>query len=68
MFKNWKMSVSVTIIIAIVSAISMGLIFFSANQSMSSILIEHVENNMYTSLAAKTHSINEYGVSPQVCW
>lgn len=67
MFKNWKMSVSVTIIIAIVSAISMGLIFFSANQSMSSILIEHVENNMYTSLAAKTHSINEYITNAEKC-
>ena len=67
MFKNCKMSLSVTVIIALVSVVSVGLIFFSANQSMSAILIEHVENNMYTSLAAKTHIINEYINNAEKC-
>lgn len=60
MFKNRKMSFTVTCIVAIVSAIAMGIVFYVANRSMTDILVEHAENNMYTSLDAKTHSINEY--------
>lgn len=60
MFKNRKMSFTVTCIVAIVSAIAMGIIFYVANRSMTDILVEHAENNMYTSLDAKTHIINEY--------
>lgn len=60
MFKNKNMSFIVTSILAIISAVSMALIFYIANSRMTAILAEDTENNMYTSLDAKTHTINEY--------
>lgn len=60
MFKNRKISFVVTFIVAIISAIMMGIVFFVANMRITEVLAENAENNMHTSLDAKTHMINEY--------
>ena len=60
MFKNRKISFIVTVIVAIVSAVSMGIIFYVANSNITDVLVENAENNMLTSLDAKTQMINEY--------
>ena len=47
-------------IVAIVSAVSMGVVFYISNSNITSVLINDVENNMQTSLDAKTKLIDEY--------
>ena len=47
-------------IVAVVSALSMGVVFYLSNRNLTSVLINDVENNMQTSLDAKTKLINEY--------
>ena len=60
MLKNWKMGVVIASIVAVVSALSMGVVFYLSNRNLTSVLINDVENNMQTSLDAKTKLINEY--------
>lgn len=60
MFKNTKMGFVIAFIVAIVSAVSMGVVFYLSNNNITSVLINDVENNMQTSLDAKTKLIDEY--------
>lgn len=60
MFKNQKMSVVIASIVAIISALSMGVVFYLSNSNITAMLINDVENNMHTSLDAKTKLIDEY--------
>lgn len=47
-------------IVAVISALSMGVVFYLSNSNITSMLINDVENNMHTSLDAKTKLIDEY--------
>ena len=47
-------------IVAVISAVSMGVVFYISNSNITSVLINDVENNMQTSLDAKTKLIDEY--------
>lgn len=60
MFKNRKISFIVTFIVAIISAVMMGIIFYVADMRITDVLTEEAENNMHTSLDARTHMIDEY--------
>ncbi len=60
MFKNQKMGLVIASIVAVISALSMGVVFYLSNSNITSMLINDVENNMHTSLDAKTRLINEY--------
>lgn len=60
MFKNLKMGLVIASIVAVVSALSMGVVFYISNSNIASVLINDVENNMQTSLDAKTKLIDEY--------
>lgn len=60
MLKNWKMGFVIASIVAVVSALSMGVVFYLSNSNITSVLINDVENNMQTSLDAKTKLIDEY--------
>ena len=60
MLKNCKMGVVIASIVAIISALSMGVVFYISNSNITSLLINDVENNMQTSLDAKTKLIDEY--------
>lgn len=60
MLKNQKMGFAIALIVAIVSALSMGAVFFISNSNITSMLINDAENNMQTSLEAKTKLIDEY--------
>ena len=60
MMKNWKMGVVIASIVAVITAISMGVVFYISNSNITSMLISDVENNMHTSLDAKTKLIDEY--------
>lgn len=60
MLKNQKMSFVIASIVAVISALSMGVVFYLSNSNIASVLINDVENNMQTSLDAKTKLIDEY--------
>lgn len=60
MMKNWKMGFVIATIVAVITAVSMGAVFYISNQNITSMLINDVENNMQTSLDAKTKLIDEY--------
>ena len=60
MLKNWKMGFVIASIVAVISAVSMGVVFYVSNSNITSVLINDVENNMQTSLEAKTKLIDEY--------
>ncbi len=60
MLKNWKMGFVIATIVAVISAVSMGVVFYISNSNITSVLINDVENNMQTSLEAKTKLIDEY--------
>ena len=60
MLKNWKMGFVIASIVAVISAISMGVVFYISNKNITSMLVNDVENNMQTSLEAKTKLIDEY--------
>lgn len=60
MLKNCKMGVVIASIVAVISALSMGVVFYISNSNITSVLINDVENNMQTSLDAKTKLIDEY--------
>lgn len=65
MFKNRKMGFVIAFIVAIVSAVSMGVVFYISNSNITSVLINDVENNMQTSLDAKTKLIDEYIINAE---
>lgn len=58
--KNLKMGFVIASIVAVITAVSMGVVFYVSNQNITSMLISDVENNMQTSLDAKTKLIDEY--------
>jgi len=60
MFKNVKMGFLIAAIVAVVSALSMGVVFYISNGNITSMLVNDLENNMQTSLDAKTKLIDEY--------
>lgn len=60
MLKNQKMGFVIASIVAVISALSMGVVFYLSNSNITSMLINDVENNMHTSLDAKTKLIDEY--------
>lgn len=60
MLKNTKMGLAIACVVAVVSAVSMGVVFYISNSNITSVLINDVENNMQTSLDAKTKLIDEY--------
>ncbi|MCI8307251.1 MAG: methyl-accepting chemotaxis protein [Lachnospiraceae bacterium] len=60
MLKNWKMGFVIASIVAVITAVSMGAVFYISNRNITSMLISDVENNMQTSLDAKTKLIDEY--------
>lgn len=60
MFKNMKMGTAIAFIVAVVSAVSMGAVFYISNSNITSVLINDVGNNMQTSLDGKTKLIDEY--------
>lgn len=60
MLKNVKMGLVIATIVAVVSALSMGVVFYISNRNITSVLVKDVENNMQTSLDAKTKLIDEY--------
>lgn len=58
--KNQKMGFVIASIVAVVSALMMVVVFYISNSNITSVLINDVENNMQTSLDAKTKLIDEY--------
>lgn len=60
MLKNWKMGFVIATMVAVITAVSMGAVFYISNRNITSMLINDVENNMQTSLDAKTKLIDEY--------
>ncbi len=40
MLKNWKMGVVIASIVAVVSALSMGVVFYLSNRNLTSVLIK----------------------------
>ncbi len=58
--KNVKMNVSITVLIAIASAICMFAVYFISDTNMTVAMRESAENNMITSIDAKVQIIEEY--------
>lgn len=60
MLKNIKMGLVIAGIVAAISAVSMGVVFYISNSNITDVLVNDVENTMQTSLDAKTKLIDEY--------
>ena len=60
MFKNRKLSTSITFFIAIVVLVCIGVLYFVSNYNMSTAMSESAEKNMVTSLETKAQMIDEY--------
>lgn len=60
MFKNQKLSTSITFFISVVALICIGILYLVSNYNMSTAMSESAEKNMITSLEAKTQVIDEY--------
>ncbi len=60
MLKNRRMGFIIALAVALVTIVSMGIVFYIANSNMTSVLTEDAENIMHTSLDAKTQLIEEY--------
>ncbi len=60
MFKNLKLSTSITGIIAIVAGISILSLFITSDSNMTKAMRAAAENNMITSLNSKSQIINDY--------
>lgn len=65
MFKNRSMGVVIACIVAVVTALSMGVLYYISNQNITALLAKDAENIMQTSLDAKTQLINEYIVNAE---
>lgn len=65
MFKNRSMGMVIACIVAVVTALSMGVLYYISNQNITAMLAEDAENIMQTSLDAKTQLINEYIVNAE---
>ncbi|MDD3413843.1 MAG: methyl-accepting chemotaxis protein [Lachnospiraceae bacterium] len=60
MFKNRKLSTSITFFISIVALVCIGILYLVSNNNMSTAMSESAEKNMVTSLETKTQIIDEY--------
>lgn len=60
MFKNLKLNASITIVIALVTAIFMFVLFIVSDMNMTSAMRSTSVNNMETSMNSKIQTINEY--------
>ncbi len=60
MMKNWKLSVKITNVIAIVMAVCLVGMFFVSNRNMSQTMTKMAENTLFTSIDIKTQIIEEY--------
>ncbi len=58
--KTKRMSNSIALLIAIVSCVCVGILFLVSNENMTETMRESAENNIMTSLNAKTQVIDEY--------
>lgn len=58
--KTKRMSNSIALLIALVSCICVGILFITSNHNMTGAMRESAENNIKTSLNAKTQIIEEY--------
>lgn len=65
MFKNRSMGMVIACIVAVVTALSMGVLYYISNQNITALLSKDAENIMQTSLDAKTQLINEYIVNAE---
>lgn len=65
MFKNRKLSFVIAVVVAVVSAVAMGIVFIMSDTSASRILIENAESNMKTSIDSKAQIIDEYITSAE---
>lgn len=65
MFKNRSMGMVIACIVAVVTALSMGVLYYISNQNITALLAKDAENIMQTSLDAKTQLINEYIVNAE---
>ncbi len=60
MFKNLKLKVSITIVVAIITAVFMVVLFVVSDMNMTHAMRTTAENNMETSMDAKIQIVNEY--------
>ena len=60
MFKNRKLSTSITMLIAVVVGVSIMMLFFISNTNMTKATKDAARDSMETSLNAKTQIINQY--------
>ena len=60
MLKNKRLSTVVAIVVSVVVFVAMILVYLVADSSVSKVLVKDAENNMHTSLDAKSQIINEY--------
>lgn len=60
MFKNAKLSFVITIVVAAVSAIAMGMVFIMSSVNVNGILINDAESNMRTAIDANAQVTEEY--------
>lgn len=60
MYRNVKLATKLTVTIAVVTAISMLLLFLFTYNNFSKAMVENSNNNMATALKAKTQIIDEY--------
>ena len=60
MLKNKRLSTVVAIVVSVVVFVAMILVYLVADSSVNKVLIKDAENNMHTSLDAKSQIINEY--------
>jgi hypothetical protein len=60
MFKNMKLSTSITIAITIIVISCMGVLFYTSNGNMTKAMRNTAVDNMYTSLNAKAQIIESY--------
>lgn len=65
MFKNAKLSFVITIVVAVVSAISMGIVFLMSSTNVSGILIDDAMSSMRTAIDANAQVIDEYLASAE---
>lgn len=65
MFKNRKLSTSITMLIAIVVMVCIMMLFFVSDSNMTTATKDAARDSMETSLAAKTQIINQYTESAE---
>lgn len=58
--KNWKLSKKITLGIALILIVCMGLLYITAFSTLTSLMRESERNNMENMLSAQTELIEEY--------